>query len=477
MNQVPCLPQQRRRTLTVLLVLLFGLAYAIFTQDPVSHNTLCRAATTANMVQHGRIDINGYDGFTRDKAFNNGNFYCDKAPGLSFLAVPTAFAFTRVFDIDPGVVYSRTWTVFQYLLALSTSGALCLLAAVLLFRDLLHRTGQPGAALIGALAFGLGSSMWGWATSMFSHAAAGALLVIGFLLLDRVRGAASEKHAAFRALGAGLALGGAVAVSYTALVPAIIISTACAITSDWRNPAAVFAVFALAAAGALVTLTPVLVFHAAAFGNPFTTGYAYTVEFPGHHAGLFGIGVPRFDVLTALFISPERGFIWYAPVVLAALWGAVRLTRRQEHRLAGIVTMLIAIWYLLMNAGFAYWEGGASTGPRYLTPALGFSAIALGLAWPMFTTWERRAGMGLLSVSILINFAATAVDMTAGGLTERILPSFLEGDLRQTLTYLVIDRPSLLHFSLPMLAGGVIAWLIWREMRGGRQTASGSTTR
>jgi hypothetical protein len=453
----------RLRTLTLLLVLLFGCAYALFTQDPVSHNTLCRAAMTANLVQHGRVDINGYDEFTRDKAFNEGDYYCDKAPGMSFLAAPAAFAFTRVVEIGPGEVYGRTWTIFMYLMALTTSGALCLIAAVLLFHELFRRTGQLGGALVGALAFGLGTPVWGWATSMFSHAAAAALLVIGFLTLDRAR--RGEQRPLLFAVLAGLALGGAVAVEYTAFVPAVIIGAACALASDWRRPLGVISLFAASALAALLALAPAMAFHAVAFGSPFTTGYAYTVEFTGHHSGLFGIGAPRLDVIGALLVSPDRGLIWYAPVALAAAWAVGRMMGRSELRLVSIVTLLIAAWYLLMNAGFEYWEGGASTGPRYLTPALGFAAIALGLAWPLLHVWERRASVALLGLSIVINFACAAVDMTAGGLWERIVPSLLAGDLRHTMSYLVIGQPSLLHLALPLLAAAALGWLIWREAR------------
>lgn len=454
-------PLKSLRTLTLLLVLLFGAAYGLFTQDPNSHNTLCRAAMTANMVQHGRIDINGYETFTRDKAFNEGNFYCDKAPGMSFLATPAAFAFTRVIPIGPEDVYGRTWTAFMLLLSLTTSGVLCVLAGVVLFHELFRRTNNLTAALVGALTFGLGTSVWGWATSMFSHAGTAALLVIGFLLLDRMRRA--EGRSFVTALLAGLALGAAVAIEYTAFVPAVIMGAAFALASDWRRPLDVVAPFAVAAVGAVIALLPVLAFHAAAFGSPFTTGYAYTVEFTGHQSGLFGIGAPRPEVIGALLVGFERGFIWYAPVVLAALWAAVKLMRRGDMRLLAIVTFLIFAWYLVMNAGFEYWHGGASTGPRYLTPALGFSAIALGLGWPLFGAWERRVGIALLALSIALNFAFTAVDMTAGG--DQIATSFLAGDLRHALSYLVVNEPSPIHFVPPLFIGAALAWLIWRETK------------
>lgn len=467
------------RRLGMLLLALFGLAYALFTQDIVSHNTLCRAAMTANLVQSGRIDINGYEKLTRDLAARDGTYYCDKAPGMSFLATPAALAFTQLVPVTPEAPYGRTWLVFLYLCALTTSGLLCAAAAVLLFRYVLDRSQNVQAALVAGLAFGLGTPVWGWATSFFSHAATAALLVMGFIALDTANRklATEERSAIGLALLGGLALGAATAVEYTALIPAAIIGAAMALTSAWSLPGRVLAMLAAAALGGLVALVPVMIFHAAAFGSPFTTGYAFTLIYNAHHSGLFGINAPRLDVIGKLLVSADRGVIWYAPVVLAAAWAAVLMVRRADLRAPAIVTILIAIYYLAMNAGFGYWHGGASTGPRYLTPAIGFSMLALGLAWPHFNTWQRRSALVLLGLSVLINFAGTAVGMTAVAPSETILPDFLSADLRQTLTYRLFKQASILHFVAPLLAGSVLGWLILREAKHAEAEVAGASSR
>ncbi len=450
--------------ISLLLLLLFGFAYALFSQDEVSHNTLCRAAMTANLVQDGGVAIDGFERFTDDIAFRDGHYYCDKAPGMSFLAMPMAAVFTQIAPITPETPFNQVWVAFLFLSALTTSGLLCAVAGVLLFRHVLARTNNIGAALAGAIAFGLGTPVWGWATSFFSHAATAALLVMGYIALDEaIRRLKAEAPSAVTALLAGLAFGGATAVEYTALIPACIIGACLAATMPWRAPLAPLRVFAIAAAGALIALAPVLWFHAAAFGSPFTTGYAFTVTFDAHHSGLFGINAPNLDVFVKLFVSLERGMIWYAPIVLAMAWAMAKLARGGAARALGIAAALVLLWYLLMNAGFGYWEGGASTGPRYLTPAIGFGALALGLAWPHFGLWERRVALALLALSVLINFACTAVDMTAGG--AAIPGAFFSGDLRQTLTYRLLEAPSIVHFGLPLIIGALLGWLIWREAK------------
>jgi hypothetical protein len=456
----------RTRRLSLLLLTLFGIAYALFTQDIVSHNTLCRAAMTANLVQNGHVDINGYEGLSDDKAFREGNYYCDKAPGMSYLAMPVAFVFTKLAPITPSTPYSRTWLMFLYLSALTTSGLLSALAAVVLFRYVLQHTQDLNAALVASIAFALGTPVWGWATSFFSHSATAALLLVGFIALDTAgRRLASGGRPLGVALLGGLALGTATAVEYTAFVPAVIIGATVALASPWARPGELLQAFAAAALGALIALVPVLLFHAAAFGSPLTTGYGFTVVYDAHRTGIFGINVPRPEILWKLLVSADRGVLWYAPVVVAVAMALVVMMRRVELRATAVATTLILAYYVCMNAGFEYWHGGASTGPRYLTPAIGFSMLALGLAWPHFGIWQRRATLVLLALSIFINFAATAVDMTAGALAESILPSFFSGDLRHTLTYRLFKQPSVLHFIIPIAGGCALAWMIAREYR------------
>jgi hypothetical protein len=457
----------RSARLSLLLFVLFATAYGLFAQDSASHNTLCRAALTANLVQRGRVDIDGYESFTADLARREGRAYCDKAPGMSLLAAPAAFAFTRILPVTPDTPFDRTWTAFLYLCALSTSALLTASAGVAVFRYVRDRTRDVRAGLVAGVAFGLGSPVWGWATSFFSHAATAALLALGFIALDTaLRDAEGGRRALAFALLGGLALGAATGVEYTSIAPAMIMGLGFAVAGGWRRPLAFARLFAVAGAAALAALIPVMAYHAAAFGSPLATGYAFAAIYEATaDAGFLGLGAPRMDVIAQLLFSAERGVLWFAPIVIAMGWATARLFERSDTRTIAAVTILTAAWFLLMNAGYAYWHGGATTGPRYLTPAVGFGALALGLAWPRFGASERRGAAALLGVSVAINFACTAVDMTAGSLLERILPSFFAGDLRHTLTYLVIERPGPVHFVLPLAAGGVLAWLIAREAK------------
>jgi hypothetical protein len=460
--------------LLLLLFALFGASYGYFLQNEYSYNVVCRAGLAANIVQHGRVDIDAFEHLTEDKAVRDGVYYCDKAPGMSFLALPATALFTAFVPIDAAAADSegQTWPIFLYLLTLTTSVFWSALAGVALFAYLKARTGDARAALIGAAAFGFGTPIWGWATSFFSHATAGALLLLAFIALDSAaRRIDSGKRVLWLAIAGGLALGTSVSVEYTSAIPAIIIGATVGLTHLSRERLMpLIRLFAVAFVAAVVSILPTLAYHNAAFGSPFTTGYGFAAVYEETRAGLFGVRLPDMNILGELVFGARRGLLWYAPVVVAAIVGGVWAWRQRETRPALVMSALILGAFLFINAGFAYWLGGASTGPRYLTPALGFAGLVLGLSWPSLGTWARRACVALLAVSIAINLAAVAVDMAvtedhANPLLDQVFPRFLAGELHMTMIYKALKFDGLVTLVPLMLIWAGLGWLIWRGVR------------
>jgi len=460
--------------LLLLLFALFGASYGYFLQNEYSYNVVCRAGLAANIVQHGRVDIDAFEHLTEDKAVRDGVYYCDKAPGMSFLGLPAAFVFTQFIPIDREAADAdgRTWPLFLYLLTLTTAVFWTALAAVVLFAYLNARTGDPRAALIGALAFGLGTPIWGWATSYFSHAAAGAFLLLAFIALDTAaRRIGTEKARLWLAIAGGLALGTSVSIEYTSAIPAAIIGAVIGFSHLTRARMAPLAtMFGIAFVAAVVAILPTLAYHNAAFGSPFTTGYGFAAVYEETRAGLFGVRLPELGVLGELLFGARRGLFWFAPVVAAAIFGAVVVWRERDARPAFLVSGLVLAAFLFINAGFAYWLGGASTGPRYLTPALGFAGLALGLSWPSLGPWARRVALGLLALSVFINLAAVSVNMTvdetlAQPLMAGVLPSFFAGELHQTMLYKALKLDGLVTLLPLLLIWAGLGWLIWRGVR------------
>jgi len=119
---------------------------------------------------------------------------------------------------------------------------------------------------------------------------------------------------------------------------------------------------------------------------------------------------------------------------------------------------------LLVNAGYAYWWGGATIGPRHLTPALGFLALALAFSPVEGASAYARTFRILLALGIFINFAMVLTGMDGperrGTFTlfEIVLPGLLTSHL-YTLAYRHWGIPLDLTFTLytlPLLAVPVL---------------------
>jgi hypothetical protein len=69
-------------------------------------------------------------------------------------------------------------------------------------------------------------------------------------------------------------------------------------------------------------------------------------------------------------LSPGKGILWYAPVIvlgLASFRPFARRWPREAWLCAGV-----PLGYLLFHSAYTYWEGGWSWGPRLILPALPF---------------------------------------------------------------------------------------------------------
>ena len=461
-----------KRNVIVFLIALSS--YSFFICDLKNDNTLSRIGLTINFVQSARLDIGGFSKLTDDKAYSKGKYYSDKAPGMSFLAAPVAYLFTRFarvsanvdLDDDEGPNRKRTTLLLlSYFCTLTTSGLLTALAAVALFGFIERKTANWQAAAVGTATYALATPTWGWATNFFGHATAGALLIIGFVLVDKLATCMDKKHdgkaIAALILAAGLALGAAITVEFPSAVPVAIILAYLTFLNMGKQTFA-SALLITAAIGAVVAATqiPLLLYNAAAFGAPFKLGYSNVVGFAAMKSGFFGIRLPNFHVLGEILFGSRRGILWLSPVLVLAVAGTLDSFRRAGERAISALVMSILVFYLLLNASYAYWDGGWSTGPRHITPAFPFLALGLGIWFAQAPVVFRTTVLMLLALSTIINLMCVSVTMTspeemAEPLRGLILPSFLRGDLDQTVLHAFFGAHGLWQL-MPLLA----IWLI-----------------
>src|SRR5450759_4454280 len=152
------LDARARREIIVALALLF--CYGFFRQVPAwneySRYDLVRALVADNSTQIDRFAQN-----TGDKAFYDGHYYSDKAPGTALLGVPVY----RLLAISSSVAGAGTPDPLTAVEALAfvESGIPTVLLVLLLLRFLRPTIGE-GWALAVSLGYGLGSIAFPFAT-------------------------------------------------------------------------------------------------------------------------------------------------------------------------------------------------------------------------------------------------------------------------------------------------------------------------
>jgi hypothetical protein len=445
-------------------------AYGYFYQAG-GWNQNTRFDLTRAIVEQGTSSIERYHHNTGDKALRDGVHYSDKAPGLSWLAVPAyAVAWqlhrgdeppSRRF-LDRAAYASTLWAV-----ALPSA-----LAVVLLYLMMGALGAGRAAAVAVALAYALATLAWPYSTLLYGHQLAGALLLSGFALLVLAhRGhpcplAAGEGRAVWkgRALlaGAGVLLGYAVVVEYTA---ALAVLPICVYAAWFVRP---LSRLGWLVAGGAVCAVALAAYHALVFGGPFTFPYDFSTQDHRGQGWFMGLGMPAGDALGGILISPYRGLLYSAPWLALAVPGLVVMLRRPALRAEGAVCAAVIPLFLWMNASLVDWQGGWAMGARYLIPSLPFWALcagALAIAFPppllrlgshsapatppvalseaaqprsRRALWASRAGwaiaLALTAYSALLMLAGTAVKPEVPTHIARpfsgwLLPRFYDGSL------------------------------------------------
>ena len=132
-------------------------------------------------------------------------------------------------------------------------------------------------------------------------------------------------------------------------------------------------------------------YNQARYGNPVKVGYDSVVKLNhSFFAGLYG-----------LLLSPGRGLILYAPLILVAAAGVPRAWRRDRVLVATGILVLVS--RLVFFSPFWGWYGGGNFGPRYVLPAIPILAIGLIEIIPIMAKLrvEWRAIMAVIAAASL----------------------------------------------------------------------------
>lgn len=396
-----------RVRLGVFLLLLASYAFFWHSRD---WNTASRLMQTYSLVDRGGLSIDGLQDQTGDKAFYRGRYYSDKLPGFPFLAT-APYAAMRALGARPhplGGPALAHWPS-DYGVTLATSGVLSAATAVVLM-GLARGIGcSPRWAVLIAMAYGLATPAYVYATLAYGHQASAFALLSSFALLIRT-GTRRDGLCAF--LAGLLASYAAVVELQVGLVSAVLgfhlIGQVATGARRW-DAIATFGV------GSLIPALLMMLYNTLAFGGPLDMGYFHhaTAQFAKVHSreNPLGIGGPDWGRFVPLLWGRHRGLLFYAPILALAVpgWWAM-LTRRRWSLAAVSLSACVAVFGV--NLSYPEWTGGWSTGPRLLTPLLPFAMLPVAalLAEPgRLGRIARPAAVGLALAGAVLMLMFQAV--------------------------------------------------------------------
>lgn len=380
----------RRAAGIVFVTLWLSSAYFWHARD---WNVSSRLMLTYALADRGTVRINGLEDHTGDRARIGRDYFTDKLPGVSLLAVPPYLAARAVLGLPdhplnvPGDGFTH-WPA-DYWITLATSGAATALTGALL--TLLAGglgCGPRRAGLVG-LAYGLATPAYVYGTLAYGHQPAACALLASFALIRVAPG--RSRTVALAALAGFLAALAAVIELQVGPVSALLGLYLVGMVAGRRLPARCVPAFGLGALGPTLVL---LAYNQFAFGSPFDMGYFHEdaeIFREVHSAGNpLGLGAPDWSKVGPLLWGGYRGLLFYAPIVALAPLGWVVLgVRRRWGTLWISVGASLAVF--LVNLSYPQWTGGFSTGPRLLVPLLPFAMLGVAAALGL----RRRAIDGL----------------------------------------------------------------------------------
>ena len=445
----------------------------------------------SSFVHDGETNIDPYHEGTIDKALVNGSYYMDKAPGMSFMAIPIYYGIDRigdVIDLDTRIFYeegefAQFYGAVSHMISFGTSGLLAILAAICMVFVADRFSASRSAAFLTALTFSLATPAWGLALQFYGHVASAAFLFIAF---GSLFAATSTEQALVRprllSAIAGWSLAAAVVIEFTTAPAAAIIAAYGLWKLADRRPDHWWQMVAAAVLAGAVPGVLLLAYNVASFGDPFVLGYNSVVGFDGMEQGFLGLTYPKVEVAAEILFGRYRGLLVLSPVMIAVPFGFLAMWRHRELRLELALCAAIIVYFILFNASYHYWYGGSSIAPRHLTPMIPFAVLPLVFVWKHVAGLKRILMYGLFAASVGISMicASTTMNVYPHGtfpLAEVNIPRFLSGNLQimplSNLDGLAFDLDSFpdsieagLHLGVAAFVALLIAIYVLRIERG-----------
>jgi hypothetical protein len=357
-------------------------------------------AVSQSIVHHGTVAVGPQFGVVG----RGGHYFAKYGIGLSLLAVP----FVAVGDLVSLI------TGDQSKLEAFFAASLMPLVMGFLAASLYRTTRRLGADSFWAAVIAVGAAFGTYALPYGKDFFAEPLTTLAIVL-------SIEFLIAGRCELAGIAL--AVAVT-TRPESVVLVAVLPVIVWVFRGFREAFVYGAIAAVGAVVDAG----YDQYRFGSVVKSGY-----------GSEGFTTPFLHGAGGLLFSPEKSVLLFAPIVLLAVLGSIRLWTTHK-RFVVVLTLANLLVFFVLSAAWHSWQGGWSWGPRLLLPGV----IPAMLLLSPLTRRERRVGIGLLAAGFVVS-ASTILVSTRAQQLDHPLPSVGPSILRQYQLVPAVTRYTVEH--------------------------------
>jgi len=384
-----------------------------------------RFALTRSIVDDQTIIIDKYYNQTADRAYYNGHYYSDKAPGGSFLAVPVYAAWKFVYNFFPQgfraqysgstdfIVYQRIneediiiivnpgffILTSMILVTIFTSSLFSSLTVLLVYKISRYLTKKKSHRILLAVIFGAGTLIFHYAIVFLGHSIETFFVFLAFYLLFKMRN--EKKYDLKYFLASGVSAGYAITSGY----PSMLIALAClAYAFSFKYNKNYFFMI-----GLILGLLPLFIYNFLIFSNPFDITSAHVdpkiLQPESKELLLQGVGfsyIPNPLVILQLTVLPYKGMFFYYPILIFSLFGLFYMYK--EYRLEAILIAISLIGFLIVFSSFVDWWHGGYFGFRHFLSIYPFLMLPLAYC---FRTKNKIIWLVLIifmAISIFHNF-------------------------------------------------------------------------
>ena len=398
---------------SIAFVYLYQAPYFAGLNNP---NENVRIYTTRALVDHGTFAIDEVIeewGHVSDKTVYDGRHYSAKPPGISLLAAPAYWTYSRAnraFDREPAMA--------EYLLVCRfTTTIPMLLLFLYAFARFTDRVVTDSAIrMLVVVAVALGSTMLTYGGLFVSHSLTAAAIFGSYMLIYRHR---ERPEVIWTPLLMGFLIGLAPAMEYPGGLGAAFIGLYAIYRSPTRRRFCFFS-----ALGCALPVMFTLGFHQSAFDSPFAFPHAFLEDpeqLANHAAGFHGVGGLSADALHGSLFAPSNGLFWFAPWTMVAVVGLVFSIQFDRLKEPAFVTAGIFVIYVVFISSVDNWRGGWTAGPRYIVPLIPF----LGWYLLVFLAEVRRTAMG--TGLLVVSFGLLAASLAHCGMAAALFPHYPPG--------------------------------------------------